>query len=99
MTRPTAINYFAKDRVLEITWPDTGLQRLPARLLRQSCPCASCVDEHTGVRTLDVAAVPGDMDIEEMHAVGDYAVQFTFSDRHDTGIFTWDYLRRLTDHG
>lgn len=46
----------------------------------------------TGERTLNVAEVPDDIGISDMELVGSYAVKFTFSDGHDTGLYTWDKL-------
>ena len=46
----------------------------------------------TGIRTLDVNAVPEDITITDMQLVGNYAVRFVFSDGHNTGIYTWDRL-------
>lgn len=92
---PIAINYFAKDRRLEITWSSGDIRRLPTRVVRAACGCAACVDERTGVRTLDVDSIPADIDILAMRPVGNYAVHIEWSDGHDTGIYTWESLRRL----
>jgi len=94
---PTDIKLKRSEGVLEVTWPDTPTSRLPTRDLRCACPCAGCVDEHTGVRTLDVASIPADVNVTDMQLVGSYAVQFVFSDGHDTGIFTWDLLATLAE--
>lgn len=92
---PTAINYFAKDRIIEITWSPGEVARYPTKLVRGSCGCAGCVDERTGVRTLDVDAVPDDIDIVSMSPVGRYALHIAWSDGHDSGFFTWERLRAL----
>lgn len=92
---PTAINYFAKDRMLEITWGPGDIQRLPARVVRTNCACAVCVDERTGQRVLDVSTIPDDIDILAMSPVGNYAVQIQWSDGHDTGIYSWETLRQI----
>jgi DUF971 family protein len=92
---PAAINYYAKDRRLEITWAPGQVHRHAAKLVRAACGCASCVDERTGQRTLDVNSIPDDIDIVALRPVGNYAVQIEWSDGHDTGIYTWELLRRL----
>lgn len=92
---PTAINYFAKDRILEITWAPDDIRRLSTLAVRAACACAACVDERTGVRTLDVSTIPADIDILGMRPVGNYAVHVQWSDGHDTGIYSWDYLQKL----
>lgn len=96
---PTAINYYAKDRALEITWAAGQVARLSTRKLRGSCGCAACVDERTGQRILDVDAVAEDIDIVSMHPVGNYALHITWSDGHDSGFYSWEHLRRLTAEG
>lgn len=94
---PTNIKVKRMQGVLEITWSGGGTNRYRLRSLRCACRCAGCVDEHTGVRTLDVDAVADDIGVDDMKQVGNYAIQFTFTDGHDTGIFTWEYLWELAD--
>jgi len=89
---PQDIKLKRTERILEITWTPGHLTRIPIRELRLSCQCAGCVDEFTRVRTLNPDAVPLDTTIAAMHLVGNYAVKFTFSDGHDTGIYSWDHL-------
>jgi DUF971 family protein len=80
---------------LTITWDDGHTSTLSAQLLRQSCPCAGCVEEFTGKRTLDPAQVPADLKVLEVSPVGNYALSFVFSDAHRTGIYNWPTLRQL----
>ena len=94
---PMDIKLKRSEGVLEVTWPEGRVVCYPVRNLRCGCRCAGCVDEHTGVRTLDVAGVPADVAVTGMHLVGNYAVQFVFSDGHDTGIFSWDLLTELAE--
>ncbi len=92
---PTDITLKQAEGILEITWGDEALHRHSVRELRRGCPCAGCVDERTGVRTLDVEAVPDNIGITSMELVGRYAVKLVFSDGHDTGIYSWDRLYRM----
>jgi len=92
---PTDITLKQAEGILEITWGDEALHRHSVRELRCECPCAGCVDERTGVRTLDVEAVPDNIGITNMQLVGRYAVKLAFSDGHDTGIYSWDRLYRM----
>ncbi|HOV61807.1 MAG TPA: P-loop NTPase [Candidatus Hydrogenedentes bacterium] len=78
-----------------ISWPDGSITRLPARLVRQSCQCALCVDEFSGDRILDPASVPDDITATEITPLGNYAVGITWSDGHSSGIFSWEHLREL----
>ena len=89
---PTGIELRRAEGRLEITWSGETPRRHGVRQLRCECGCAGCVDEMTGIRTLDVNAVPEDITITDMQLVGNYAVRFVFSDGHNTGIYTWDRL-------
>ncbi len=84
---------------LRIVWGDGVVSEYEPRLLRQLCPCAGCVDEMTGVRTLSPDSVPEDIYPEAIHYVGRYALQFVWSDGHDTGIYPFEYLRRVWEEG
>jgi ATP-binding protein involved in chromosome partitioning len=78
---------------VEIQWEEHGhLARYPARDLRLACRCAACQEEMSGRPILDPGSVPPDVRAAELHLVGGYAVQFTWSDGHATGIYPWDYL-------
>ena len=92
---PTDIKLKRAEGVLEITWGDAGLRRYDAKRLRCECGCAGCVDERTGVRTLDANSVPDDIGITHIELVGNYALKFAFSDGHDTGIYSWDRLDQM----
>jgi len=78
-----------------IEWKTGVVHALTARELRLSCPCAACVDEHSGAPLLDPAGVPEDVHPVSLALVGHYAVQPVFSDGHNTGIFSFEYLRSL----
>lgn len=67
------------------------------RYLRLLCPCAGCVDEMTGIRTLLADNVDESVYPTAIHYVGRYAIQPVWSDGHSTGIFTFEYLRELWD--
>ena len=59
------------------------------------CPCAGCVDELTRMSRLEPEMVPEDIYLTAIHYVGRYAIRFVWSDRHETGIFPFEYLRAL----
>jgi DUF971 family protein len=84
---------------LRITWRDGAVSELAPRLLRLRCPCAGCVDEMTGVRRLRADMVPVDVYPESIQYVGRYALQFMWSDGHSTGIYPFEFLRKLADEG
>ncbi|CAN5454916.1 DUF971 domain-containing protein [soil metagenome] len=84
------------DHELFIKWSDDGETRYTAAELRRSCPCASCINEWTGEKILNAAEVPDGITFGNISIVGRYALNFQFSDGHDTGIFSFAYLRGLS---
>lgn len=88
----------AKDRrSVRLVWDDGRQTVLLTRALRQGCPCAGCVDEWTSQRTLDVNQVSEDIALVSVSPVGNYALTFSFSDQHSTGIYPFSLLRSLGD--
>ena len=59
--------------------------------------CAACVDEFTGARRLDPATVPADVHALTTGTIGRYALNFRWSDGHDSGIYTYARLRSLCE--
>jgi ATP-binding protein involved in chromosome partitioning len=82
---------------LMIIWGDGHETHLPAPVLRRECPCASCRDEITGARILLPLHVPDSLEFRRIELVGQYALQFEWTDGHHTGIFSFEYLRELGD--
>ena len=66
-----------------------------AREVRRICTCAECVEEWSQRRILDPASVPIDIRAEDYILVGNYAIQFLWSDAHYTGIYPFDVIRKL----
>ncbi len=96
---PADIKLKRAEGILEISWRDEPAVRYNARQLRCECACAGCVDERTGVRTLDSDSVPDNVGITHIELVGNYALQLSFSDGHNTGIYSWDRLHRMQSAG
>lgn len=90
--RPKVITKSDPSR-LTVEWQDGATTALSAVELRGICPCAWCVDEHTGVRRYDPSTTPLDIETRDVSLVGHYALAVGFSDGHDTGIFTYRQLR------
>ena len=80
---------------VNIAWQDGHVSIYPARALRLTCPCAGCVDEVTGNIRLIATTIPDDVHPLTIHPVGRYAVSIQWSDGHRTGIYAFDYLRKL----
>lgn len=87
------------DETLQIVWNDGTECTYGMRFLRGKCPCAECVDEITGKRIISVKNIPPQIRAVEARPVGRYAYQFVWSDGHDTGIYTYTYLRELCQEG
>ena len=85
------------DAELRVTWADGHVCRYAAAGLRRLCPCAQCVNEFTGERVLRAEAVSDDLRIEDVEIVGRYALTFRWSDGHDTGIYSFRYLREICE--
>src|SRR5436190_8409551 len=109
---PTEIKLHQKSRVLEISFADGNTFRLPCEFLRVYSPSAEVRGHGPGQEVLQVGKK--DVAITGIEPVGTYAVQFHFSDGHNTGIYSWDllydygsrqeemwnqYLRRLGEAG
>jgi len=82
---------------MRITWADGRVCKYDAVALRRSCPCAQCVNEWTGERTLKSEAISDEVAIGDVTVVGRYALNFRWSDGHETGIYSFQYLRDLCE--
>ncbi len=78
-----------------ITWEDGHESLYGYKYLRGSCRCATCVDEMSGKRVLDVHTIPEDIKALDWMEVGRYAVQFLWTDAHFTGIYPYEVVRKL----
>ncbi len=94
---PSDIGPTADGSRLRILWEDGHESEFLPRRLRLMCPCAGCVDEMTGVRTLTPEMVSENVYPTAIHYIGRYALQFMWSDGHSTGLYPFEYLRRLDE--
>jgi ATP-binding protein involved in chromosome partitioning len=93
-TTPVGIAQEGADH-LRIEWRDGRVSRYPVRALRLACPCARCIEEMTGRPILKQEDVPPDVKPVQIRPVGRYAVQISWTDGHDSGIYTFENLREL----
>lgn len=93
MIEPAHIDVNA-DRLL-IEWESGEKSEFPAPYLRGLCQCASCVSEVTGELLLNRKAISPDLKITSAEPMGNYAVTVGFSDFHRTGIYSYEYLRKM----
>ena len=80
---------------LRLSWSDGEQTSYPYYPLRLACACARCEDEMTGERVLRPDQVARDIIIVDWIRVGNYALQFLWSDGHETGIYPFSQLKRL----
>ena len=100
--RPTKITLNKSEAMLEIVWHDGLTSRYPLSHLREACPCVECRGGHG---KMGLAHAPEDLlkltprrsyGIASISPVGNYALQPRWHDGHETGIYTWQYLRLIS---
>ena len=91
--RPTEIKLHQKSRFLEIAFDDGKRYSLPCEYLRVFSPSAEVRGHGPGQEVLQ--AGKRNVEIKEIEPVGVYAVKLVFSDGHDTGLYSWEYLHEL----
>lgn len=87
---PQGLTVHSKSRVLEVSFSDGATFRLPFELMRVYSPSAEVQGHGPGQEVLQTGK--REVDLVALEPVGNYAVQPTFSDGHDSGIYSWDYL-------
>ncbi len=88
------------DEALTIKWSDGLPKTLTLRELRDSCPCAGCRGETILFRSYvpePQPELPDRYDLKGIEQVGTYALKMIWGDGHDTGIFSFEYLRKLSE--
>jgi DUF971 family protein len=88
--RPTEIKLHQKSKVLELSFADGKSFRLPCEFLRVYSPSAEVRGHGPGQEVLQTGKK--DVEITHIEPAGNYAIQLTFSDGHDTGIYSWELL-------
>jgi DUF971 family protein len=90
---PESLTLHGQSRVLEVGFSNGQTFRIPFELMRVYSPSAEVQGHGPGQEVLQTGK--RNVDIVALEPVGNYAVQPTFSDGHDSGLFTWDYLYQL----
>jgi DUF971 family protein len=84
---------------ISILWIDGHESEYKIEFFRDNCPCASCQGETVLFKSYSPEKYnypdPGKYDLTNILTVGNYAIQATWGDGHDAGIYSWDYLRKL----
>ena len=90
---PTEITLHQKSRILEIAFEDGSRFELPFELMRVYSPSAEVRGHGPGQEVLQVGKQ--DVGINDVRPIGNYGICPTFTDGHNTGIFTWEFLYEL----
>jgi len=97
---PTQIKILEKTKLF-IKWDDTKESTIGLKYLRDECPCAGCKGETVLLKTYrppkPVNPTPEMYMIKDIQQVGGYAIQISWRDGHNTGIYTWPYLKELSE--
>ena len=90
---PESITLHEKSRALELAFSDGARFRIPLELLRVCSPSAEVMGHGPGQEVLQTGK--RDVTLVDLQPVGNYAIQPSFSDGHNSGIYTWTYLYEL----
>ncbi len=80
---------------LSVKWSDGHGSRYKVYDLRLNCRCALCVDEWSGKSLVSKKVISPDVHPVTIESVGQYALKINWSDGHNTGIYSFDHLRKL----
>jgi DUF971 family protein len=99
MSSPTPLEIAPESPTeMRLAWTTGQRYAVPNLELRFLCPCAGCVDERTGERTHQRETLAPDVRATRAQLVGRYALQITWSDGHDTGMYPFERLYEICRH-
>jgi DUF971 family protein len=87
---PESITLHGQSRVLEVAFADGSVFRIPFELMRVYSPSAEVQGHGPGQEVLQTGK--REVDVVNLEPIGNYAVKPVFSDGHESGIYSWDYL-------
>ena len=90
---PTALTVHSQSRILEVAFSDGAAFKIPFELMRVYSPSAEVQGHGPGQEVLQTGK--REVRVVELEPIGNYAVKPVFSDGHESGIFSWDYLYHL----
>lgn len=99
-TRPKSVTVHKGDKLFEIIWRDDHISKFPLHGLRKACPCVVCKGGHAEMgKPVDPSVFfekPERLiNIQHIDQIGNYAIQITWSDGHNSGIYKWETLREM----
>lgn len=99
--KPTIIRR-TKPFLLFCEWQDGFSGTIKLETLRNECPCALCKGEEIAgkqvAKPIFQMITPGKNELKSLEPVGNYAIQASWGDGHNTGIYTWEYLREIFEN-
>lgn len=94
---PVKIKLIEKKKLL-IIWDDKNESLLELRELRKRCPCATCLAERDKQSKMYIPLfADNQVTVKSIHQVGNYAVQITWNDGHNTGIYEYNFLQTFAE--
>ncbi len=98
-TTPRRFAYDEAGRALVVEWMSGEGSAIPFAELRRACPCALCQGElgRPGRFELDPELHQGEDELADIQLVGNYGLKAVWADGHDTGIYRYEYLRKLAE--
>ena len=90
---PTALTVHGQSRILEVVFSDGAEFKIPFELMRVYSPSAEVQGHGPGQEVLQTGK--REVGVVTLESIGNYAVKPVFSDGHESGIFSWDYLYHL----
>ncbi len=88
---PVEIRFSSKAEPLAVSWSDGQVSQYPLDQLRGFCPCATCQGHQGPIEFVE----GGNTELVDVAEVGNYAVRLQWADGHNTGIYSFSYLREL----
>jgi len=92
-----------RDEKLEVIWSDGTISTFPLAYLRTMCPCAACKEVRAAKpqKKSSLTILPGNfadpIRVESAEMVGNYALRIDWSDKHSSGIYSFDFLAELAE--
>jgi DUF971 family protein len=90
------------EEILRVTWGDDSESDINIKKLRDECPCVHCKGEtvifSSYVPEKNKIKSEGYYQIESIEPVGNYAINITWKDKHNTGIYSWELLKEIAEH-
>ncbi len=91
--RPQGVKAPHGAKTFEVSWADGHKSLYPHEILRGFCPCATCQGHSGSIKFVE----GGNLDLRDIEQVGNYALGLTWADGHNSGIYSFRYLRALGD--